>query len=119
MPRNASSSIDRRITEIISRASRDVTQAVKQSIAEEVRRIVSGGGVRLDKAKGQRTRKTIFCPVPGCEKPGGGPKWGWFCADHKSLPDAEKDKARAATRGNGARAQAPAAPEPKRGRKKK
>jgi hypothetical protein len=40
----------------------------------------------------------ILCPVPGCGKPGGGPKWGWFCAEHKDLPAAEKDKARAASR---------------------
>lgn len=41
-----------------------------------------------------------ICPVPGCGKPGAGPRNRWFCSEHaKSVPRAEQnrllDKARA------------------------
>lgn len=40
-----------------------------------------------------------ICPVPGCGKPGAGPRNRWFCRDHsKSLPVSEQKKLLAAAR---------------------
>lgn len=56
--------------------------------------LIGGGKVSTIKVPrlGTRQRKQVLCPVENCGKPGGGPKWGWFCADHKDLPTAEKKK---------------------------
>lgn len=97
----------------MARAAAEIAQAVRQNIADEVSRLVGTGGGAVGKRLG-RKRRVIMCPVPNCGKPGGGPKWGWFCADHKDLPAAEKEKARAATR-----ARANAAANGRRGRPKK
>src|SRR5262249_37222405 len=48
---------------------------------------------RLGGSAGRR-RRIILCPVPHCGKPGGGPKWGWFCAEHRNLPKAEMERIR-------------------------
>jgi hypothetical protein len=99
MPRTASQSgLERTINNIVNRAASEVAEAVRQNIADEVTRLVgSRGGATLGRAFG-RKRRVILCPVPNCGKPGGGPKWGWFCAEHKDLSAAEKEKARNATR---------------------
>ena len=115
MPRTSThSALDRTLQDIVSRAAAEIALAVRQNIADEVSRLVGvvGGGSVARRVL--RKRRVILCPVPNCGKPGGGPKWGWFCADHKDLPAAEKEKARAATR-----ARAGAAGRRKRGRRKK
>ena len=100
MPRTSThSGLDRTVQDIVSRAAGEIAHAVRQNIADEVSRLVGTGGGGLAARRVQfRKRRVILCPVPNCGKPGGGPKWGWFCADHKNLPAAEKEKARAATR---------------------
>ena len=90
--------LDRHIQDIVTRAAREIAAAVRRNIADEVTALLGSGGSTVD-AQASRKRRIITCPVPGCGKPGGGPKWGWFCADHRDLPAAEKEKARAATRG--------------------
>ena len=108
MPRTSThSALDRTLNDIVARAAAEIAHAVRQNIADEVSRLVgTGGGAGKRLA---RKRRVIMCPVPNCGKPGGGPKWGWFCGDHKDLPASEKEKARAATRaransvGNGRR----------------
>ena len=100
------SSLYRRLESIVSSAAQEIADAVRQNIAEEVTRVVGTGGGRLVRlqqrgttALGQiRQRRQIFCPVQGCGEPGGGPKWGWFCATHKDLPAAEKERARTESR---------------------
>jgi len=109
MPRTSThSGLDRTLQDIVTRAAADIAHAVRQNIADEVSRLVGvvGGGVAARRVL--RKRRVIMCPVPNCGKPGGGPKWGWFCANHKNLSAAEKAKARAVTRaragaGNGRR----------------
>ena len=115
MPRIGNlSALDRRVNDIVSRAAAEIAHAVRQNIADEVTRLVSTrGGAALSGGR-SRKRRVILCPVPNCGKPGGGPKWGWFCSEHKGLSAAEKEKARAATR---ARPRAAAAA--RRTRKKK
>jgi hypothetical protein len=108
MPKLARQSpLDRTVGRIVARAAADIAHAVRQTIATEVAK-------RVDRVTLGRARRVILCPVPNCGKPGGGPKWGWFCANHKNLPESEKEKARAATR---ARPRPAAAA--KRSRKKK
>ena len=100
MIRNApETALDRTIQRIVTDAASAIASAVRQNIADEVNRLVGGasGGLKAN-GLGLRKRATILCPVPGCGKPGGGPKWGWFCAEHKDLTEAEKEKARVATR---------------------
>lgn len=114
MPRTAPSSpLDQRIQEIIARAAQEIAQAVRENIAAEVARLVQSSGVSISAAlteratassssssgaAAERKRRKILCPVPGCGRPGGGPKWGWFCAEHKNLSPEEKEQARAASR---------------------
>ena|SRR5262245_9834158 len=97
------STLDRTLNTIVARAAGEIADAVRQNIADEVSRLVGGGrvgggGSTLALPRLGRKRRVIYCPVPGCGKPGGGPKWGWFCAEHKDLPQSEKEKARSATR---------------------
>jgi hypothetical protein len=97
MPRTHSG-LDQTLENIVSRAAAEIAQAVRQNTADEVSRLVGAGG-SIGGRRALRQRRVIMCPVPSCGKPGGGPKWGWFCAEHKDLPASEKEKARAATRG--------------------
>jgi hypothetical protein len=115
MPKTTNESrLDRTLQDIVERAAAQVALAVRQNIADEVTRLVGVTGSGGVAKRMLRKRRVIFCPVPNCGKPGGGPKWGWFCADHKDLPAAEKEKARAATR-----ARTGAAANRRRGRRKK
>jgi hypothetical protein len=97
--------MDRTLNDIVARAASEIADAVRGNIADEVARLVGGratvarGPGRPGRPPGRR-RRVILCPVPKCGKPGGGPKWGWFCKDHKDLPASEKAKARAASRPN-------------------
>ena len=86
------------LDKIISAAAAEIAQAVRQNIADEVTRMVGVSGSRIVAGRVVRKRRVILCPVANCSKPGGGPKWGWFCADHRDLPAAEKKKAREAAR---------------------
>ena len=121
MPRTSTAStLDRRINDIVARAAQEIAQTVRQSIVDEVNQLVSGrANVAIEGMA--RKRRVITCPVPGCGKPGGGHKWGWFCAEHKDLPAFEKEKARAARNAEkpGAVPVAAAPAAPKAGRKKK
>jgi hypothetical protein len=83
------------IEAIVARAAVEISSAVRQDIAQLVSRLASGDGATLSLG---RKRRVIICPVPECGKPGGGPKWGWCCEEHKNLPEREKEKARRATR---------------------
>jgi hypothetical protein len=95
--------LQRTLDLIISGAAAEIAQAVRQNIADEVSRMVSGGRRASVAGRIARKRRVILCPVPNCGKPGGGPKWGWFCGEHKDLPAAEKKKAREATRAHAAK----------------
>lgn len=93
MNRTSQLALDRTITQIVGRAAHDITQAVRHTIAEEVARLIqrSSSQPRLTTV---RRRARVLCPVPGCGKPTGGPRWGWFCAEHKDLPNDKKSEYR-------------------------
>ena len=95
--RSTESALDKTINQIITRTAHEVVHAVRHSIAEEVARLVGGTIARSDKfiSSVVRKRARVLCPVPGCNEPTGGPRWGWFCAEHKDLPEEEKLKHRA------------------------
>jgi len=100
MPKTHSSSdLDKTLSSIVARAAGEIAHAVRQNIAHEVTSLVGLGRKALGQgglAKLGRKRKVITCP--SCGKPGGGPKWGWFCKDHKDLSESEKNQARAKVR---------------------
>jgi hypothetical protein len=53
------------------------------------------------KASGLKSarRRVRLCPVPGCGRPGAGPRNRWFCDTHKGLPVAEQKRILAAAKG--------------------
>ena len=127
MPRTPSqNALDRRIQDIIGRAAHEIAVAVRADIGEQIARLVggrrgAGAALELSGATGLgRKRRTILCPVPGCGKPGGGPKWGWFCAEHKSLPKAEQERYRAQRKAqqSGGAVETKAESKPARGKKR-
>ena len=104
MPRGRPSkdlTLDRTLNAIVARAATEIAHTVRQNIADEVARLVGNAHGRASAAtplgRVGRKRKRILCPV--CGKPGGGPRWGWFCEDHRNLPEAEKRKIREARDG--------------------
>jgi hypothetical protein len=103
-----------RIHDIVTRAASEIASAIRGEISSTPRRAALPAHKAAPSARGGK-RRTIMCPVPGCGKPGGGPKWGWFCADHKDLPAEEKARARAARAGAATAPKAKAARGAKRG----
>jgi len=90
---------DQAIAEIVQAAAGEISRVVRECIAIEIQAIVGETSRKNAPAlASKRHRRVILCPVPKCGKPGGGPKYGWFCRDHKDLPKAERDAARAASR---------------------
>src|SRR5438270_14062311 len=68
---------------------------------------------------GDRRLGGRLCPVPGCGKPGAGPRNRWFCKDHaKSLPVAEQRRLLAAASSSALTRKAPKAAG-RKGRKSK
>ena len=68
--------IDRFATVVASRAHEIFAQRAPKAAAV-------GGGAK----------RSYPCPVPGCGKPGAGPRNRWFCADHaKSVPVREQKR---------------------------
>ena len=75
-------------------------------IAEEVRTQVAAAISRIPQAQPSRLdgrRAGRLCPVPGCGKPGAGPRNRWFCKEHaKSLPVGEQKRLLTVAREKGA-----------------
>src|SRR5687767_8411619 len=100
-----SSSFDRTLQAIITRAADEVAAAVRQNIADEVRRLVGARAAAAGKeprpsAKGAKKAKSARpstfmsrpCPYPGCTNPTRGPRFSWFCAEHRELPKEERER---------------------------
>jgi hypothetical protein len=67
---------------LIDRFTRDLAAAIATYVDEQVSAALArihfeGGELRAD---GRRSGR--LCPVPGCGKPGAGPRNRWFCKDH-------------------------------------
>jgi len=78
---------------LIDRFARELTAAIAQHVQEQVSlalsRIQGPGGGSRGRPDGRLSGR--LCPVPGCGKPGAGPRNRWFCKDHsKKLSAAEQ-----------------------------
>jgi hypothetical protein len=79
---------------LIDRFTRELTAAIAQHVEEQVatalsRMQVAGSGSR-NRPDGRRSGR--LCPVPGCGKPGAGPRNRWFCKDHSKKLSATEQK---------------------------
>jgi hypothetical protein len=78
---------------LIDRFTRDLTAAIAQHVEERVSAALSG----MKAGTGSRAhldgrRSGRLCPVPGCGKPGAGPRNRWFCKDHSKKLSATEQK---------------------------
>ena len=84
-----------------ARVKREVESAVGRAFAS----------ARTRGAAPRRARTIRPCRVPGCGKPSKGPRFDFFCAEHRELPAADKAAIKAGKRLNGGK------PDPKPTRK--
>jgi hypothetical protein len=82
-----------------------VETRVKEEVKAAVGRAFAGARVRGAGGAG-RVRNIRPCRVPGCGKPSKGPRFDFFCADHRQLPAAEKAAIKAGKPTNGGKAAA-------------
>jgi len=64
------------IERFVGDLKRTLTEAVEREVRAVVARISSG----KDRIDGRRSGR--LCPVPGCGRPGAGPRNRWFCREH-------------------------------------
>jgi len=64
------------IERFVGDLKRTLTDAVEREVRAVVARISSG----KDRVDGRRSGR--LCPVPGCGRPGAGPRNRWFCREH-------------------------------------
>lgn len=72
----------------IPRLREELGVAVQQS---------GGGGRRVSAAaRGAKVSASLTkpCPVPGCGRPGRGPRFSFLCEVHRDMPAGERDKFR-------------------------
>jgi hypothetical protein len=104
-----------KINAIITEATAKVTALVRHNIGAEITRIaqvalagpilagVSDHGskpsteaprskVPAAKKPSPQVARQMECPSPGCKNPSKGPRFSWFCAEHRELPADEKEK---------------------------
>jgi hypothetical protein len=82
-----------------------VEARVKHEVKLAVGRAFAGARARGG-ASATRVRNIRPCRVPGCGKPSKGPRYDFFCAQHRELPAADKAAIKAGKRGNGGKAEA-------------
>jgi hypothetical protein len=75
------------VERIVSQLTDLVAGEVERRVSEALRSMKSElGSIKVDGRRGGR-----LCPVPGCGKPGAGPRNRWFCQEHaKSLSASEQ-----------------------------
>ena len=74
------------IERFVGDLKRTLTEAVEREVRAVVARISSG----KDRVDGRRSGR--LCPVPGCGRPGAGPRNRWFCRDHASKLSVSEQK---------------------------
>ena len=78
---------------LVERFTSELTAAIQDQVEAQVgallARVQFGGGASSSSARGRLVagkadgrRSGRLCPVPGCGKPGAGPRNRWFCRDH-------------------------------------
>ena len=101
MPRPRKDPLRSLLDPIAQRFAAEVSAAVmshvEARVREEVQAVVgrafrgstgAARGRRLGAAPGRNLRP---CRVPGCGRPSKGPRFDYFCAEHRELPAAEKE----------------------------
>jgi hypothetical protein len=98
--------IARRFAAQVAAAVVDFVEArVKHEVHMAVGRAFAGARARSGPAA-TRGRNIRPCRVPGCGKPSKGPRFDFFCTQHRELPAAEKAAIKAGKRSNGRQADA-------------
>ncbi len=131
MPRKSKSSaddalrtlVDQFSAQLVALAERRVIQRLEAALGGQLaparsRRVkvqpaqVAPGIAQGRAATTPKTKVTRPCPVPGCGKPGRGPRFRWLCDDHKGMSRSQwlALKAGKAAQSSGAAAKAPAKP---------
>jgi hypothetical protein len=79
---------------LIDRFARELTAAIAQHVEEQVSAALSRvhAGANSARARLDGRRSGRLCPVPGCGKPGAGPRNRWFCRDHSKKLSATEQK---------------------------
>jgi hypothetical protein len=78
---------------LIDRFTTDLATAIAMHVEEQVAAALARmriGDGRMGRADGRRSGR--LCPVPGCGKPGAGPRNRWFCKDHAARLSAAEQK---------------------------
>ncbi len=82
-----------------------VAQLVERTIADRVgARVSTLAGRTIAKTSRATNRRKVHrpahtlraCPFGGCQEPSKGPRYSWFCAAHRELPEGERAKVLAA-----------------------
>jgi hypothetical protein len=117
---------ERFAAEISAAVMEHVESRVRDEVQAVISRAFAGPRAGLTRA-GRRAvarpaRNVRVCRVPGCGKPSKGPRYDFFCAEHRDLPDDEKERIRKAQAGQppapiAAAEPAEAAPAPGRAKK--
>jgi hypothetical protein len=120
MPRpRKQTALDETVLEIVNAAARQIIQAVRQSIADEIASVARGDS-RFTLSRGRKTsggprRGPAHCVYPGCNQPHKGPRFSFLCDEHRNITAAEKTKLKAAkTTGKGGERKAKAAAKARR-----
>jgi hypothetical protein len=114
MPRPRKDSLEPLLEPIARRFALEVATAVMGVVEARVKREVEtavGRAFASARARGTplgrtRVRKIRPCRVPGCGRPSKGPRFDFFCEEHRELPAAEKASIKAGKRANGSKADA-------------
>src|SRR5438270_1838850 len=78
---------------LIDRFTRDLAEAIATHVEDTVTAALARMNLdagRLGRADGRRSGR--LCPVPGCGKPGAGPRNRWFCKEHAAKLSAAEQK---------------------------
>jgi hypothetical protein len=88
---------DNGFRELINRFTTDLAAAISAQVERQVSaalaRVQRGAPVRPEKqGKVDGRRGGRLCPVPGCGRPGAGPRNRWFCKEHSSKLSVSEQK---------------------------
>ncbi|HET7788918.1 MAG TPA: hypothetical protein VFL36_23285 [Myxococcales bacterium] len=75
---------------LIDRFTDELTAAIAAQVEEQVAAALSHLRTAAPRSDGRRSGRV--CPVPGCGKPGAGPRNRWFCKEHARRLSASEQK---------------------------
>ncbi len=75
---------------LIDRFTGELSAAIASHVEEQVAAALSHLRAGPSRSDGRRSGR--ICPVPGCGKPGAGPRNRWFCKDHAKRLSASEQK---------------------------